>query len=178
LVNKAVSNYGKQTPPEDIGMEAFEFWCPQRRPEGHNLALRLDPALQVFSAEQIKTGVYRPTIHPNAWVASLEDQAPQLKISWNEDKQIQKIDLFFDTDYDHPMESVLMGHPEDAMPFCVRNYTLLDDKGNTVFERKGNYQSLNQIVLEQPILTRALTIKVEHPSVHVPASLFSVRCYS
>jgi len=178
LVNKAVSNYGKQTPPEDIGMEAFEFWCPQRRPEGHNLALRLDPALQPFGAEQVKTGVYRPTTQPNAWVASLEDQAPQLKISWNENKQIQKIDLFFDTDYDHPMESVLMGHPEDAMPFCVRNYTISDDKGNIVFERKGNYQSLNQIVLEQPILTSALTIKVERPSVHVPASLFSVRCYS
>src|SRR5690606_10507683 len=80
LINKAVSNFGKQTPPEDIGMEAFEFWCPQRRPNGQNLAIQVEPALRPFGVEQIKTGVYRPTTTPNAWVAALADTAPQLKI--------------------------------------------------------------------------------------------------
>ncbi len=177
LVNKAVSNYGKQTPPEDIGMETFEFWCPQRRPEGHNLALRIDPPLKPFDAEQVKSGIYRPTTAPNAWVASPEDATPQLTISWNEPQEIQKIDLFFDTDYDHAMESVLMGHPEEVMPFCVRNYKIFDDKGNVIFEKEENYQSINRIHLEQPIVTQTLTIMVEHPSDHVPASLFAIRCY-
>lgn len=178
LINKAVSNFGKQTPPEDIGMEAFEFWCPQRRPEGHNIALVIEPALTPFGVEQIKTGVYRPTTAPNAWVAAVEDSAPQLKISWEETQKIRQIDLFFDTDYDHPMESVLMGHPEDVMPFCVRNYKIVDDKGHIVFEKEGNYQSMNRIELDRPITTSALTIVVERPSDNVPASLFSVRCYS
>ncbi len=178
LVNKAVSNYGKQTPPEDIGVDEFEFWCPQRRPEGHNIAVRLEPALAVFGKENIKTGVYRPTTKPNAWVAALEDKTPQLKISWEEPKEINKIDLFFDTDYDHPMESVLMGHPEDVMPFCVRNYQIKDDKGNIIFEKDGNYQTINQVNLKQPVKTKQLTISLEHPSPNVPAALFSVRCYS
>lgn len=178
LINKAVSNFGKQTPPEDIGMEAFEFWCPQRRPEGQNLAIQIEPALQPFGAEQLKIGVYRPTTAPNAWVASLKDREPTLKISWQEPKEVRQIDLFFDTDYDHPMESVLMGHPEDVMAFCVRNYKIVDDKGRVIFEKEGNYQSMNRIEFEQPVTTSALTIIVDHPSANVPASLFSVRCYS
>src|SRR5690606_16735944 len=178
LVNKAVSNFGKQTPPSDIDMDEFEFWCPQRRPEGHNLGLQVKPALAPFGVEQIKTGVYRPTIAPNAWVASLEDKDPQLKISWGQPQKISHIDMFFDTDYDHPMESVLMGHPEDVMPFCVRNYRILDDSGNIVYEKEDNYQSLNRIALDRTIVTRSLTIEVDHPSDNVPASLFSVRCYS
>lgn len=178
LINKAVSNFGKQTPPEDIGMEAFEFWCPQRRPDGHNLALLVEPALRPFGVEQIKTGVYRPTTAPNAWVASLEDAAPELKINWEAPQKIRYIDLFFDTDYDHPMESVLMGHPEDVMPFCVRNYKIVDEKGHIIFEKEGNYQSMNRIELDRPITTSALTIVMERPSENVPASLFSVRCYN
>ena len=178
LINKAVSNFGKQTPPDDIGMEVFEFWCPQRRPDGHNLALLIEPALQPFGVEQIRTGIYRPTTAPNAWVSSLDDETPQLKISWEAPQKIRHIDLFFDTDYDHPMESVLMGHPEDVMPFCVRNYKIVDDEGRVIFEKEGNYQSMNRIELKQAIVTSALTIMVDHPSENAPASLFSVRCYS
>ncbi len=178
LVNKAVSNYGKQTPPEDIGVDEFEFWCPQRRPEGHNIAIKLEPALAKFGKENIKSGIYRPTTSPNAWVAALEDKHPTLVLNWDKPKQITKIDLFFDTDYDHPMESVLMGHPEDVMPFCVRNYRIKDDEGNVVFEKKDNYQSQNSIILAQELTTQKLFIEVEHPSVNVPAAIFSVRCYS
>ncbi|HMR19544.1 MAG TPA: FAD-dependent oxidoreductase, partial [Sphingobacterium sp.] len=177
LINKAVSNYGRQTPPEDIGMHAFEFWCPQRRPKGHNLALQLDPPLRPFGAAQIKTGLYRPTIQPNAWVASLEDKAPQVKISWDEPQEIRKIDLFFDTDYDHPMESVLMGHPEDIMPFCVRDYKIVDDKDQVVFEKKGNYQTINRVNLEKILVTKELTVFVKHPTDNIPAALFAIRCY-
>lgn len=177
-VNKAVSNYGKQTPTEDIGVDEFEFWCPQRRPEGHNVAIKLAPSLSKFGTENIKTGVYRPTTTPNAWVAALTDKNPALVLGWIKQQSIIRIELFFDTDFDHPMESVLMGHPENVMPFCVRNYKVKDDKGNLVFEKQGNYQSRNTIILEQPINTMKLYIEMEHPSENVPAAIFSVRCYS
>ncbi len=177
LVNKAVSNYGKQTPTEDIGVDEFEFWCPQRRPNGHNIAIKAEPAINLFGKNNVKTGVYRPTTAPNAWVAALEDQSPKLKFSWEETKQISKIDLFFDTDYDHPMESVLMGHPEDVMPFCIRNYELKDDKGNVIFKKSGNYQTMNTINFDEPVFTKELTLSVEHPSEKTPAAIFSVRCY-
>jgi hypothetical protein len=176
-VNKAVSNFGKQVPTEDIGVDEFEFWCPQRRPEGHNVAFKLNPSLNKFGKENIKSGVYRPVNEPNAWVAAKEDKAPSLQIAWDEVQTIQKIELFFDTDYDHPMESVLMGHPEDVMPFCVRNYTIKDDLDNVVFEKSGNYQTINTIVLDKAISTKHLTITLDHPSENVPAALFGVRCY-
>ncbi len=73
--NKAVSNNGKQEPDQDIGVESFEFWCPARRPGGHNLAMRLDLGLPVFGAENLRNGLMRPTHLPNAWVANLNDPA-------------------------------------------------------------------------------------------------------
>ncbi len=176
-VNKAVSNYGKQTPPEDIGMDAFEFWCPQRRPEGHNIALKYPKGIPAFGAQNVSNGIDRPTSQPNAWVADWNDKTPQLELTWNEAKTIRVLDLFFDADYDHPMESVLMHHPEHVMPFCVRNYKITDAAGNVVAEKQGNYQTHNRIVFDKPVVTGKLVLEVEHPSAQVPAAIFGVRCY-
>ena len=41
-------------------------------------------------------------------------------------RQLTRIELVFDTDYDHPMESVLLGHPERVMPFCVARVVVRD----------------------------------------------------
>ncbi|MGE7774923.1 FAD-dependent oxidoreductase [Chitinophaga sp. NPDC101104] len=177
-VNKAVSNYGKQTPPEDIGMEAFEFWCPQRRPEGHNLDFKVSDGLPVFSAANVINGLERPVSQPNAWVADWHDAQPALTLTWPEPKAIRTIELFFDTDYDHPMESVLMTHPETAMPFCVRDFKVKDDAGNIIAERKGNYQAFNRIELDKPVNTEKLVIEVAHPSAEAPAAICAVRCYA
>jgi hypothetical protein len=177
-INKAVSNYGNQTPPEDIGMDTFEFWCPQRRPEGHNIAFKYPAGLHCFKAENITNGIDRPVNTPNAWVADFNDAAPQLTLSWQQPQTITAVDLFFDTDYDHPMESVLMQHPETVMPFCVRNYRIKDDAGNIIAAKKDNYQTRNRIVLPKPVQTTSLVIEVEHPSADVPAAVFAVRCYS
>ena len=176
-INPAVSNYGKQTPPDDIGMDAFEFWCPQRRPAGENVALKFNPPLACFGAENIRNGLARPTTEPNAWVADLKDKYPSLTLSWNEPRSIREVVLKFDTDYDHPMETVLMGHPENVMPFCVRNYSILNDKGETLYEKCGNYQTVNKVVFEKPVDTKTLTIKVEHPSENIPAAVFEILCY-
>lgn len=177
-VNKAVSNFGSQKPTEDIGVDEFEFWCPQRRPEGHNIALKIDPPLNPFFVEQLKNGIGRPVNEPNAWVSSISDQNPKVSLKWAEQRSISRIELCFDTDYDHPMESVLMTHPERTMPFCIRNYTITDGNGNLLFVKKDNYQSLNIIELKETVLTDELTLQFEHPSADIPAALFAIRCYS
>jgi hypothetical protein len=177
-VNKAVSNNGKQTPPEDIGVDTFEFWTPQRRPEGQNIAMKFDPPIEAFEVGNIRNGVARPTNQPNAWVADSEDKKPHLTLNWNEKQTISSIVLGFDADFDHPLESVLMTHPETVSPFCVANYRIFDDKNTLVFEKKGNHQSHNTIQFEQPIFTKSLTLEVEHPSLNAPASVFEVRCYA
>ncbi|MBL7813383.1 MAG: FAD-dependent oxidoreductase [Saprospiraceae bacterium] len=177
-INKAVSNYGKQTPPEDIGVDAFEFWTPQRRPQGQNIAMTFAPAVEAFGVQNIKNGVARPTNQPNAWVADFADENPHLTLNWEEKQTIFTIVLGFDADFDHPLESVLMTHPETVSPFCVQNYRLFDDQNNLIFEKKDNHQSRNEIKLDKPIFTKSLTLALEHPSVNCPASVFEMRCYA
>jgi FAD dependent oxidoreductase len=177
-INKAVSNYGKQTPPDDIGVHAFEFWTPQRRPEGQNIAMKFDPPVEAFAAQNICNGIARPTNQPNAWVAAFEDEDPCLLLHWAEKQTISSIVLGFDADFDHPLESVLMTHPETVSPFCVQNYRIFDDQDNLIYEKKGNHQSLNTIVFDTPVHTKSLTLEVEHPSANTPASVFEVRCYA
>ena len=178
LVNKNVSNYGRQTPTEDIGVEEFEFWCPQRRPNGLNIALNFTPGLDIFKAENIRNGTDRPTLQPNAWVAAYDDASPKLTLEWDEEQSISSIHLVFDTDYDHPMETVLIHHPESVMPFCVRNYSIYSEDGTLIYQRNGNYQSRNIITLAAPVTTKKLVINIQHPSALVPAALFAVRCYA
>jgi hypothetical protein len=175
--NKAVSNTGVQTPPENIGVDAFEFWTPKRRPGGQNMALGFSKPLHTYAADNIRNGYARPYFAPNAWAASAKDASPQLVLTWNKAVTIQTVQLTFDTDFDHPMESVLMQHPEHAMPFCIRNYYIYDGQGNLLKAISGNHQTRNTIVLPEPILTDTLVVKCEHPAVHVPAAIFEIRCY-
>jgi hypothetical protein len=176
-VNPAVSNYGKQEPPEGIGMDSFEFWTPQRRPAGHNISFGIPEPLQGFGAGNISNGISRPTTQPNAWVADYKDPHPSLTISWEKPVSVSRIVISFDTDLDHPMESVLMLHPENIMPFCVQHYRIFDDRGNLIAEKKNNYQTRNSIELSQPVNTSSLKIEVEHPSADTPAAIFSVSCF-
>jgi hypothetical protein len=176
-INKAVSNFGKQEPTEDIGVETFEFWCPHRRPEGHNFAMKIEPGLPVFAPWNVNNGIFRPTSGPNAWVAQLSDPQPKLVLEWETPQTIREIILAFDADYDHPMESSLMGHPERVMPFCVSRYRICNDRNEVIYERTENHLAINRIVFEEPLQTRYLVLELMHPSEHVPASLFEVLVY-
>ncbi|KAA9040557.1 FAD-dependent oxidoreductase [Ginsengibacter hankyongi] len=176
-INVAVSNYGKQSPTDDIGVEAFEFWCPKRRPEGQNLAIKIEDGLYPFSVENIRNGIGRPTTHPNAWVADYNDPSPSVTLNWSGPKRIKCIEICFDTDFDHPMESVLLGHPERVMPFCVRNYSIIDQSGNVVYKKEDNYQSLNTILFDEALVTDMLQLKCDHPSKDTPVAIFAIRCY-
>ncbi len=176
-INPAVSNYGKQEPTENIGVDLFEFWCPQRRPGGKNLAFKIESGIACFQPENLRNGVQRPTHQPNAWVADLEDQHPALTLTWPEEQSISRVELFFDTDYDHPAETVLMHHSENVMPFCVQDFQILDDQGNVVFEKAQNHQTRTSIEFKEPLTTTSLTMKLRHPSTTSPAALFEVRCY-
>ncbi|MFY0601259.1 MAG: FAD-dependent oxidoreductase [Cyclobacteriaceae bacterium] len=172
--NKAVSNDGSQRPPAGIGVDSFEFWIPKRRPEGKNMAMQITPSIDAFDSSNIGNGYVRPWGTANSWTAELTDMSPELHLKWDEEKSISEIKLFLDTDYDHAMESTLMGHPESVIPFCIRNYKIKSLEGVLLFEVKGNYQTINSLKLENTIKTKGLTIEVEHPSENVPASIFEV----
>jgi hypothetical protein len=193
--NKAVAKSSTQTPPPDSGLDKFEFWTPKRRPAGKNFALRLEPPLECFGAANLANGFARPTNQPNAWVACFSDEQPVVRLEWREPQLIARIELCFDTDFDHPMESVLMGQPERVTPFCVREVAVAlstkvlvaaepdhgvnpSDSEQLVFEVSDNHQSRQIIRLRQPVTTDCLELRLLAPSVNVPAALFQVQCYT
>ncbi len=177
-VNLAVAKSPVQTPPDDIGVDTFEFWQPQRRPGGRNLALRLAEPLAPFGPGNVINGVARPTNQPNAWVAAFADPKPTLTLRWSAPQVIARIELMFDPDYDHPMESVLMGHPERRMPFCVDRYRVWDGAGKLLAECTENHHARRVMVLSQPVTTRVLRFEFDPPSPRVPVAVFQVRCYA
>lgn len=175
--NKAVATSSTQNPPPDIGIDSFEFWVPERRPNGHNLAFRLDQALNLYPKENLFNGVFRPFLQPNAWVANPEDEAPFIQLDWETSQELSEIILYFDTDMDHPLESTLLGHPESEIPFCVKSYRIKDEKGNVVYSQKENHQTINLIKFDQMVKTRMLLVELDHPSPTFPAALFGILCY-
>jgi hypothetical protein len=195
--NKAVAKSNTQSPPPGIGIDTFEFWTPKRRPAGKNLALRCEPPLRAFSVENLTNGISRPTRASNAWAADFSHEQPIVRLTWDSPQTIKSIEIDFDTDFDHPMESVLMGHPERDMPFCLRDVritccpvndasgtsgqspvaTHIQKATRTIAEIIGNHQTRRVITFETPVPTDCLELHVLAPSAHVPAALFAVRCY-
>ena len=171
--NPAVNNYGLQVPPKNSGFDSFEFWCPERRPKGQNIAMTISPALHCYKKQNIVNGYTRPYICSNAWVSELSDPNPAISLIWDKPKTINSITLYFDTDFDHPMESSQMGHPEDIMPFCVQNYKIFNN-WELIYTKKSNHQSINHIQFPNPVETSALRIEMEHPSEKVPSALFEI----
>ena len=167
-----------QAPPSEWGLHGFEIWTPERRPDGAIVVMRSETALAApFAIDQLTNGFQRPGYWPNAWVASPDDLAPTVTFSWPEPKDVSRIEIVFDTDYNHPMESVVRGHPESIMPMCVRDYSIHDDRDSTLVQVTGNYRSIRTHQLERSIRTESLQIRIHGMNGRYPAALFDVRVY-
>lgn len=175
--NKKVAKEAVQSPGCDTGVDSFEFWIPERRPGGHNFAIAFEPPLAAFAPCNVLTGPSRPTMATNAWAASFDDPRPSLTLAWDTPQTVGRIEVLFDTDFDHAMESVQWGHPERAMPFCVRHYRILDAGGAVIAECSDNHQTRNTVVLSQPVQTNRITVECLASHGPCPAAIFQVRCY-
>lgn len=175
--NKAVATSSRQEAPDNIGMESFDFWLPERRPGGQNLAFTLDQPLTMYDKTNLVNGIFRPYITSNAWAADQKDSEPFIELKWGKKQDIREIYLFFDTDFDHALESTLMGHPESEIPFCVNHFKICDDRGNCLADVSDNHQTRFQVKLSQPVTTQSIKIILRHPSASVPAALFGILCY-
>ncbi|MEO1010863.1 MAG: FAD-dependent oxidoreductase [Bacteroidota bacterium] len=180
-IKPAVSNFGKQDPPKDINIDSFEFWTPDRRPMGQNMALTLESPLHCFGSENLQSNGVRPNSDgkTHAWVADMRDENPQITMTWDVPRDVRTIKLFFDCDYDHPMESTLMGHPEDTIPFIVSDYQILDGSSGAVLsEVTGNYQAINTLKLEKSISTDKLVFQFSKKTENIPVALFKIAVFS
>ena len=173
--NKAVATSSRQIPPPDIGIDEFEFWLPKRRPEGRNLAMKIDPPVEVFGGENVQRGPSRPTNLANAWVASRDDENPEINFSWQEAVEMKKLVIEFDPDWDHPMESVLMSHPEEVPPFMVKDFDLVAD-GNVIAEIRNHHGARFEWVLDGASKMKILSIRIRETYETLPA-IFRVRVY-
>ena len=172
--NRAVSNTGRQVVPDDLGVDEFEFWIPERRPGGENLALHVQPAIRDFGAVNLTSAYTRPYRTSNAWVAALSDAAPSVCLTWSQRQTVQRICLHFDTDFDHALESSLWGHHESRIPFCVQHWQIFDEADRLIWECENQYLSIRHIELSEPCHTRQLRIVLRQSSSDIPVSLFGV----
>ena len=97
-------------------------------------------------------------------------------MTWEQEITISRITLELDPDWDHPMESVLMTHPEEVSPFMVKDLELCDASGATLAEIRGNHSAHLSIELPEPVTTTSLELKVLTTQ-GGPASLFRMRVH-
>lgn len=176
-MNSKVATAAVQNPPADLGIDSFEFWLPERRPHGKNLAVTFTPPIDVFQPDRVTYGPERPTQTANCWIADWEDDAPWLEFSWPSPQTLHTVTVCVDNDFDHPLESVLMGSPERTMPFCVPGITLLDERREVIGSVEENHQSRVQFDFSTPVTSRRLRIQLKRHSSGTPAALFRVRIF-
>lgn len=138
--------------------------------------MKIAKPIDLFSADEVRGGFQRPVNRPNCWVATLDDPEPQLTLRWERPVQITSVILFFDTDFDHAMESVQMGHPEREMPFCVKNFDLIDAGGKVVYSCRDNHSTRHVAKFTECLLTKALTVRVLETH-GAPAAIFRVMVF-
>lgn len=175
--NKAVAKSSVQSPPDGIGIDTFEFWLPKRRPAGQNLAMTIQPPLEGFGPDNVQQGPARPTTAPNAWVADPADPHPELRLDWPSPVNVGRIIVEFDPDWDHPMESVLMTHPEETVPFLVRDFDLLGDKGELLAEVRDNHSARFDLTLAPARSLSQLRLRI-HNTHGTPAAVFRLRVFA
>lgn len=175
-MDRKVAKSPVQQPPERSGIDTFAFWLPERRPSARNLAVTVAPAIRCYEPQMVTNEWSRPWCGANAWAPAPEDSAPWLQLAWDELQTIRTVELTFDTDFDHPMESVLMGHPERVMPGCVTSFEVRTVEGETLATVSEHHQTHWRLTLPQPVRTKGIQLAILG-SGSAPPAVFEVRCY-
>lgn len=175
-MNRSVAKSPIQCPPEGSGIDSFPFWLPERRPSARNLAVQIHPPIACFSADMVVNGWARPWCGANCWIPEKNDTATWLCLKWDQPQTLSRIEVTFDTDFDHPMESVLMGHNERVMPGCVSDFSIESDSGRTLACVRDNHQTRWACDLPDPVTTRSIKLVISRWAAASPA-VFEVRCY-
>jgi hypothetical protein len=150
---------------------------------GHNLALRVDPPVRAWEVDNIRNGVARPTKRANCWVPADTSKRRMLTLHWDRPVELSRLVVQFDTDYDHALESVLRGHPERDIPFCVKSWCVLDlsKEGEEVelFREDENHLSRREAYFEtvQATFIGVEILEVHGDEKHTLGGIFEIRAY-
>ncbi|RKF17904.1 FAD-dependent oxidoreductase [Alginatibacterium sediminis] len=168
-----VSTSSKQIAPAGLGVESFDFWVPDRRPKGQNVAFRASNVIHTFSQENLTTGAQRPIRSPNAWVARVDDVSPVVSLEWSMGVRAKQLFLYLDCDYDHPLESVQYQHHDRIMPMLVSECEVTCN-GSIIYSTQSNHQAVISIDLPQDQSIYSLSLRLANIQGH-PVSLFGIR---
>lgn len=122
----------------------------------------------------MRNSYFRPYLAPNGWAAAVNDTAPELEIAWDEPRTFSQVRLFFDTDADHAMENVHMGHYDSVMPCCIRDYILSDDAGRELVRVEGNHQTVNTLTFPEPVTAQEIRLRLMRPEGDVCPALMGI----
>lgn len=180
-VNAKVAKHSRQVAGGDYGVDDFDFWLPQRRPDVLLPAIRFDVPLQAWSAQDAIDGVMRPTDHTHAWVADPLDAEPTLTLSFAHPVQATEIGLMFDNDFDHAMETSQWGHFERVSPHCVKAYSLWVN-GKLLTQVANNTRSWNKHALiagqEVQEVREVREVRLQIHATHgAVAAVFGLHCF-
>jgi len=137
------------------------------------------PPIQNFFSTNVLNNNLRPTAdgYSNVWQADLDDKNPELKIKWDLNQKIRCICLFFDCDFDNALHSVLVTHPYAEIPFTIREYKIYN--GNKIiYEKSNNYQAINRVIFEKPIITNELKVVLSKKEKKIPVSIYKISAYT
>ena len=168
-----VSTQARQKAPASLGVESFDFWVPERRPQGKNIAFSSHVPVHKFAKENLLEGAFRPTVSPNAWVAHQEQSPAWMHFVWKIPIEAQDLILYFDCDYDHPLESVQYHHHDRVMPHLVDEFRILCN-GEQVFETRSNHQGVVRVRLPEGLVIEDLKVLMTNTQGHA-VSVFGVR---
>jgi len=161
-----------------VGGEVYPGLTPERRPGGQNIAFSVDKPIPAYDVQNLINGEQRPTEKPNCWIPSPEDPQPRVVLTWDKAQSIQRVVLCFDTDFDHAMESVLMGHPENVIPFCIQAFRLRQGVGGPVLHQTlDNHETIRTIVFEKIVTTDSLVLELLDPKSPVLKGIYEIRVY-
>ena len=131
--------------------------------------MTLKQTLDIYGTDNLRNILKRPLRQPDCWAC--DDAEAAVELTWKHEVEIKEITLFFDTDTDHAMETVQMGHTENVMPQCVRSYRIYEGSGRPVYVKTENHQAVNHMILDRPVRTSRLRIEMDRPE-SCPASLY------
>ncbi len=168
-----VSTTSRQEAPVGFGVDSFDFWVPERRPEGQNIAFESTQPLYEYSKKNLLMGALRPTSLPNAWAADFSDPKPTLFLEWPEGIRAQQLTIYLDCDYDHPLESVQYHHDDRVMPHLVHACKVVCN--NLVIKSVlDNHQGLINVSLPDDELIKKLAIQLTNTQGH-PVAVLGIR---
>lgn len=103
---------------------------------------------------------------------------PRLDIEWGSKQRLQQLDIFFDADYDHALESVLMRHADSVSPYCVKAFRVLDDAGSELARSDDWHHGRWTCRFETCVETTRISIEIlSMNDRNALASVYQVRAY-